>query len=141
MRKDAGFTLVEVLVSSTIMAIVMIYGAAFFTFAQTSSARAKYMDFALKLAKDEIEATRAAPYVNGSAIRAAQNCPYPDATAVTFVKRVELREHTEYVAGGTPQARYQVVAVTVTWTANGGGTVALHTIKGNAFPFYAPHPL
>ena len=58
MRKERGFTLVEVVVASVLFAVFMLFGTSLFVHGKESAARARIMSHALQLMENEMHAAK-----------------------------------------------------------------------------------
>ena len=108
MRLRKGFTLIEVMLSILILAIVMIGGAAFFTYGSSQLRMSKHSRLALELAGEQIENLRAVGF-SGLANETENGLPLGDFTATRQTKVVGIDENRDGIVD------YKKVTVTVAW--------------------------
>jgi len=113
MRFRKGFTLIEVMLSILILAIVMIGGAAFFLYGSSQIRMSKHSRLALELAGEKIEELRAVGF-SGLADETENGLPLGNFTAVRQTKVVGIDEDKDGIVD------YKKVTVTVSW--NEGST-------------------
>jgi prepilin-type N-terminal cleavage/methylation domain-containing protein len=110
--RPAGFTLVEILVATVLMAVALIVIASMFPIGRLSQRKAQYLAVASSIAHDEIEALRATKFDNIKVqTTSATDARLPDGNTVT----------TEVTYFPTPADReLKQVKVVVQWP---GGAV------------------
>jgi len=108
MRFQKGFTLIEVMLSILILAIVMIGGAAFFTYGSSQLRMSKHSRLALELAGEQIENLRAVGF-SGLADETENGLPLGDFTATRQTNVVGIDENGDGIVD------YKKVTVTVAW--------------------------
>jgi prepilin-type N-terminal cleavage/methylation domain-containing protein len=143
MKKNSGYTLIEVLIAMLIFAINMLFAFTFFTYGNQSKVRSEETNFALNIARDEIEAVKAVDY---------DHIPLDNTVPVTIIHEGTKAGETtagkstrkDYTDSKTSQRltytywvgvqeiknwndRYMIVQATVTWR-DGEKAVSLTTI-------------
>ncbi len=113
MRFRKGFTLIEVMLSILILAIVMIGGAAFFTYGSSQLRMSKHSRLALELAGEKIEKLRAVGF-SGLANETENGLPLGDFSATRRTTVLGIDEDGDSIDD------YKKVTVTVSW--NEGST-------------------
>ena len=108
MRFQKGFTLIEVMLSILILAIVMIGGAAFFTYGSSQLRLSKHSRLALELAGEKIEKLRAVGF-SGLANETENGLPLGNFSAARRITVVGIDEDRDAIVD------YKKVTVTVAW--------------------------
>lgn len=116
-ENNKGFTIIEVLLAISIMAIGLLGLAALQTTAINGNALGKKNTLAITLAEDKIEKYKNTPYENISA----------GVTTETNLSAGAIYTRTTKVEDDTPISGVKTVTVNVTWQ-NGSKSVSLQTI-------------
>ena len=132
MKKNAGFTLIEIVVSLLIFSVVMIVGLSFFVGSRRDVQKSKREDYAMQLSKDSAEFYNARSYpgipVSSSSLFSMGGIDFQ-----RFFSANEFYITASY--GGSPPSYigsvpYKILSVTVTWFSPAEHRMFLRTIKG-----------
>jgi prepilin-type N-terminal cleavage/methylation domain-containing protein len=137
MKKERGFTIIEVIVAVTIFAVVLLGSTAFFTFGSKVLVQAREQQYALQIAK-ELMTTKdtrdhgGCPiFTNPSYRPRVVTCYVPEVSQTyTATFSWEQVDHP-YGASSVSDDYYRVIWTTVTWRSHGDNiarSLSLHSV-------------
>ena len=140
-RDSGGFTLIEVMVAAMLFAIVMLYGLSFFVYGSKPMVRAGEYNFALGLAKNEVEYVKTIQYSVLSAAAPANAYHSSSGELHNGLAYVPATSISRVFSGnkvGEYFEEYIVVTATVSWNARdrGNQNVVLTTLVSPPPDFY-----
>jgi prepilin-type N-terminal cleavage/methylation domain-containing protein len=126
MNKTRGYTLVEVIIAMIIFAINMLFAITFFTYGNQSRVRSEETNYALNIARDEIETLKSKNY---ESITVTASTP----VSRKFEDDIQYNYWVGVSEINGSEGKYKIIRATVTWTKSEPKSISLSTVVSPEF--------